>query len=85
MGMYINPKGVSKEVWLRDNGEMIEGVPAQHKMNGKTAVCWVHNGGFTAAAICFNAGELAAFSNPSDPRPKKWFWVEDKKLKEFMQ
>lgn len=88
MGIYVNPRDVSKEEFLGIYGEMMKEAP-DHFMrtneNGKEqyAVCWVDNGWMTAAGICFNENELAAFKCP-DQRPKRWFWVDKKRLGEFM-
>lgn len=88
MGIYINPTNMSKEEFLGQHGEMMQEVPDEFSRtheNGKEqyAVCWVDNGWMTAAAICYNEHELAAFKHP-DPRPKKWFWVDRQHLGEFM-
>jgi hypothetical protein len=44
-------------------------------------VCVVNNGPFGAAAYAYDKGEFMAFTDPSDPRPKRWF-VWDK-VKQF--
>lgn len=85
MGYYINPIGMSKEEWLLINGEHIHWSDALIvDMTEYTPVCLVDNGGFTAAAICYNVEEADRFLNPNDTRPKMWFLVETAKLKVFM-
>jgi hypothetical protein len=83
MGVYINPKTCSKEQWLASNGEKIVGrVPTLTERPGFMPVCLVDNGPFTAAAVAYQEGELSAFSDPQDHRPKQWFLVETTKLLE---
>lgn len=80
MGSYINPHDCSKEDWLLANAEILGLMPPRAMPPpGKLPVCHVNNGDFTAAGICFNEGELRAFSR-EDGRDKAWFLVETKKL-----
>lgn len=82
MGSYINPSDCSKEQWLADHGIPVHGnrIPRIGELEGFLPVCLVDNGAFTAAGICFNDRELAAFSQPSDYRPKRWFHVSQELL-----
>lgn len=82
MGLYINPKNMSKEDWLRQHGQVIldekRGIslpPPSHIEGDNVAVCLVDNGGFTAAGVAYSADELASFAHPDDRRPKVWLWV----------
>jgi hypothetical protein len=87
MGYYINPLDMSKEEWLQKNATRIGAkAPISHNNpdTGEVALVWVDNGGFTAVAIAFDDYELAAFNQPSDWRPKQWFWVSRDKIEEFM-
>jgi len=70
MGCYINSRHLTKEAWLKQNAVMTAGpTPISETM---IPICLVDNGPFTAAAVCFNDGELQAFQRP-DGRPKIWF------------
>ena len=46
-------------------------------------VCVVDNGIFEAAAYAFDDRELAAFSDPSDNRPKVWIAMDNARAKEL--
>jgi hypothetical protein len=79
MGMYINPRDMSKEEWLVKNGMLIP-TPDVHRFeDDDVAVCLVDNGDFSAAGIAYSERELAAFKFP-DPRLKMWFAVPISKL-----
>lgn len=47
-------------------------------------VVLVNNFAFTAAGIAYNEGEVRAFTDPSDGRPKRYFMVPRENLAEFM-
>jgi hypothetical protein len=68
MGAYVNPEEVSKEAWLAEHGTPL-GINED-------------NGMFTAAGIAYSEGELGAFTDPRDPRPKLYFSVPVEKLHE---
>lgn len=77
MGIYINPKEMSKESWLvkfaipDERPELIpEDVPS-----GMVPLCLVDNEPFTALAVCHSQGELMTFSDNRDTRPKRWFYA----------
>lgn len=73
MGAYINPKDMSKEEFLMARAKPI-GEPKTWDFAGPTLpVCWMDNGAFTAAGICFDQGEIHAFTRPDDNRPRTWF------------
>jgi len=76
---------MSKEQWLRINGEVLDYTPTTHKSNGKTVVSLMDNGSFRAAAIAYSQDELMAFQRSDDPRPKIWYLVPDEKLQEVMK
>lgn len=75
MGRYLNPAGMTKEQWLAENAEEVSFPPSTSPYNGKYVVCLVNNGPFNAAALAYDDRELAAFTDPGDRRPKKWFLV----------
>lgn len=83
MGEYINPHDRTKEEFLVSEGRLI-GSPQEALVGEELPVCLVNNGPFTAAGIAYDAGEIAAFTEPGDSRPKKWYAVSIKKLKPFM-
>jgi hypothetical protein len=80
MGYYINPKKMSKEAWLRENGTQmfIDNVLEQADFAKTFPVCLVDNGAFTAAGICYSENEFQRFIEP-DGRMKYLFLckVED--------
>jgi hypothetical protein len=82
MGFYINPPDRSKETWLAENGTPSNGVPTLGSPVGTLPVVLVDNYIFTAAAVAYSPGELQAFNEPEDPRPKRWFTVPVEKLLE---
>lgn len=84
MGAYINPPGMTKEMWLQQNATECTGAPeAFDERPGELFVCLVRNSMmFSAAAICFDEDEHADFIDPEDPRPKAWFSAPIEKLLE---
>lgn len=79
MGIYINPRDMTKEQWLLENGTP-QPQPSIHRAGDDVAVVYIDNGGFTAAGVAYNQRELEAFSDPADPRYKLWFSVPINKL-----
>ncbi len=82
MGAYINPKGESKEEFLKREGKPISKEDAiKHKDFKKNlVVALLHNPSFTAAAIAFDERELEAVTYSQDKRPIDYFVVPRKKL-----
>jgi hypothetical protein len=86
MGKYINStsKGQmntsanDKALALIQDGAQVIPQPKEFIPN---LVCIIDNGFFGAAGYCYNEGEFKAFTDPTDPRPKKWFIWD--KVKEF--
>lgn len=79
MGFYINPpNGFPKELFLVEHGTPINQPSGDFDFVGSDSlpVCWVDNGAFTAAGICYSKRELQAFTVPGDNRPKQWFLVK---------
>jgi len=74
MGCYINPKDCTKEEWLWEHAPLSLQGP-RPITETHVPICWVHNGGFTAAGVGYSAEEVARFSDPADPRPKVWFYA----------
>lgn len=84
MGYYVNPRGESKEQWLKANGVLINPDTALSNFNYNSTclpVCLVDNGLFTAAGICYSPEETATFNRPDDERPKDWYLVPKVALK----
>lgn len=73
MGIYINPRDMSKEAWLAVHGIPVS-MPRAHREDDMVAVCLVDNFAFTAAGVCFSQREFEAFAYP-DGRPREWFMV----------
>lgn len=74
MGLYINPKDMTKEQFLIENGTQISHpLPAKLIPQDKILVCLVYNAAFTAAGVVFNDYELEAFTSDTDLRKKEWF------------
>lgn len=93
MGAYINPKNMTKEQWLAENAieveisgdtpELIRQVLLDEKIPySHLPVVLVDNGAFTAAGIAFSKGELMAFTDKRDMRPKRYFIAPIEKLHE---
>ena len=85
MGYYVNPRNTSKEEFLDKEGVRINDPSLSQLLSilddpEDGIVCLVDNGPFRAAAICYNEGEILAFHDPNDSRPKKWFKVSKKRL-----
>jgi hypothetical protein len=43
---------------------------------GKALVCVVANGPFDAAAFAYDQKEFDEFTDPTDPRPKRWLLID---------
>lgn len=81
MGYYVNPPDRAKEMWLLEEGEILDRAPQEYTDGqGNLAVCLVFNPAFTAAAIAYSQQELEIFKDPRDLRDKVWFWVSREKL-----
>lgn len=85
MGLYVNPKGQSKEAWLAEHGEITDAPASVKERPGHLPVCLVDNGAFTAAGVAVDEQELSMFKgNGRDPRPKRWYWVATSLLPNVM-
>jgi len=80
MGMYVNPKGETKEQFLEREGQMVEGVKWEDVPAGQLPVVWIDNGIFTGAGIAWKSSELDAFTDPKDTRPRAVYLVPIDKL-----
>ena len=83
MGYYVNPPNESKEQFLKREGIK---APFDSKLNWESVpkdflpVVLVDNGHFTAAAIAYDAQELAECTSLNDPRPRQIYMVKIEKL-----
>lgn len=81
MGFYINPPKESKENFLAREGVRLANVPKWEDIpTDSLPVVLVNNGIFTAAGIAYHPQELEVFTNPTDPRPRKYYAVKIEKL-----
>lgn len=80
MGIYLNPKSMSKETFLNKYGEEVfEQNPKRiwdSRPGGTYPVVLVYNATFTAAGVADSLQELSRFLDPEDPRPKLIFYVK---------
>jgi hypothetical protein len=86
MGFYVNPIGMTKELFLELNGrKMTPHEVADYNFSDRShlPVCLVTNPGFTAAGIAYDAKERDAFFAP-DGRFKVWYLVPVKHLQPFL-
>ena len=90
MGCYVNPKGMSKEEWLTENGFPVSEGQARNTMKneayrkeaGILPVILIDNGLFTAAGVAYCKEEFEAFTDPSDTREKLFFLCTIEDLRE---
>jgi len=81
MGIYINPKGMSKEEWLKKNGVLLPQPPFWPPPKDTIPVCLVdHYGHHTAAGVAYKKSEYRTFTDPSDDRKRIWYLVPWEKL-----
>lgn len=77
MGIYINPKGQTKESFLLEHGREVPQPnflqPINPAKSDEVLVCLVKNSFFTAAAVAFDQAELEEFVQPEDKRKKIWY------------
>jgi hypothetical protein len=81
MGCYVNPKGMAKEDWLKNNAKlrgaigkgdlkaMNTAIPEYSSFpEGTMPVVLVDNGPFTAAGVAFSKEEYECFTDLGDHR-----------------
>jgi len=81
MGLYINPKEGTKELWLSQNGLVADMVPGRHRFGENLVVCLVRNASWTAAGVAYSQRELVRFAQDCG-RPKMWFLVPERRIRE---
>ena len=89
MGCYINP-GINppeavpfppsaqgaKEAWLQRHATRLPAAPVWGAQpDGSLPVCWVDNGRFTAAIVCYKPSELDEVKADIGPRPFRWYFA----------
>lgn len=79
MGLYINPPNMSKEQFLTVFGTPCGIDDFCNAPEGKTGVCLVDNGRFTAAGVAYSKGEAEAFAR-ADGRYKRFYLVPTHRL-----
>ena len=88
MGIYIETKDCTKEVWLQSYATELKSPPkvlTDAITDDEWLLCWVDNGLFTACAVVYSQMELDRFTfHTNDPRPIKWYIVMDSDLKDVM-
>ena len=91
MGCYVNPRAMSKELWLRQRAKLVGGVNIPGKENhvpsyasfakGTMPVVLIDNAHFTAAGVAYNEAEYREFTDVSDYRPRALYEVSIEKLR----
>lgn len=88
MGIYVNPPDMTKEEFLVLYGQSGSIEMAHDFLADPCAChllcCWVRNDEFTALAVCNNREEFSAYSQPDDPRVKRWFIVDADALEPYI-
>lgn len=80
MTQYLNPTGMTKGTFLKKYGTQIQESalknfnPEDRSVN--CVVVLVDNGDFSAAGIMDGERDLRDFTDPDDPRPRKFFLVK---------
>ena len=72
MGIYIDPKEGTKEMWLRDLAREVDHVVWDDLPEDTLPVALVMNTAFTAACILYCKRELTEWQQP-DNRPMRWY------------
>ncbi len=83
MGYYINPPNETKEEFLEREASLLSDEDMGFSLfldNDDALVCLIDNGIFTAAGVVYNVTEFHAFTDPTDPRPKRWYIIKRDKL-----
>ena len=87
MGFYIEGPVTGKADWLLENHDAIElkgPKEAEKAFNeGYGIICVIDNGAFDAAGFMFSLLELKAFSDPFDPRFRRWLAMDRKTAEEL--
>ena len=83
MGFYVNPPNEDKEQFLDREGLLVEKLDYSKVPSSMVPIILMDNGAFKAAGIAYSEKEFKAFTDKSDPRPKKIFLVKKAALKEI--
>ena len=82
MGAYVNSDEMTKETWLAIHAvEVVSGeLSFDKRPKDSLPIVLVHNGPFTAAAICYCESEFNCFTDKNDRRPKRFFYAKETDL-----
>lgn len=76
MGFYIQRTARGEALGANDKARLLLQDEGARKVEGEewepNLICVVDNGGFQAAAFCYNRREFQDFRIPQDLRPKYW-------------
>jgi len=87
MGIYINPKDMTKEEWLDEHSDSSFN-PFEDTIEWPSSeanwlpVALIDNGPFTAAAVCYCYDEFYIFSNDRSGRDITWYKIPKAALNE---
>ena len=91
MGIFIETKDCTREVWLQSFATELSAVPATLSdtiEDEEWLLVWVDNGLFKAVGVIYSQMELErvlyALNNPEDTRPMKFFIAMDEDIKEVV-
>jgi len=80
MGIYVNPKDMSKREWLDKYGTKVPlNLPWEYVEEASLPVVWMSNPYFSAVGIAYSEQELKALA-VFDGRPKLMFLVKKEDL-----
>lgn len=94
MGVYLNKTSkrtldvYRKADFLVQDGDaerLAWPVNGSAMLDDEVMVCVAHNGLFDAAAVCYNAREVEAFTSPTDFRPKTYLKIKKSKALELVE
>jgi hypothetical protein len=78
MGIYLNPRGITKEGWLRDHAREVDVAfwTWENRQPGEMPLCAV-SGNWTAVLICYFRREMdrARVRPGVDERPRRYFFA----------
>lgn len=96
MGLYINPKGITKEEWLRQHAVQIDAFPEEYTAEHQQQIplVWVRNEKppftqkpFTAVAVMYGKREFDYFKRilETEKRPVKFYLAPYDKVNEVTE
>ena len=82
MGFYVNPKGMTKEMWILQYGRAVRKEELKIT-DDEMPVILVDNGPFTAVGIAYSQDELSVFLR-EDGRSKMFYMCKREDLESFL-